>query len=183
MAKKLFITQRPVTILVPRLTGGSDPSRGINPKKASSTYTFQHIIEVPGKGQDLVGEGSGTRMGMLAGDVEPAQATVEIVDNDFTKPAILTLGSYRIVSGTNWIPGGTDILSAEALATYINALPEYQATHNDTNTITITGPVGPTGNFIRFESTYEGDVANFTLTPSTGSMGDAGPVIGPPELG
>lgn len=188
MSKKLFSAQAPVTMLVPRLTGGSDPSRGVNPTKASETYTFQHIHEIPNRGEDLVlkdpgHEGISTKMGMLTGNPANATGDVQITSNTFTDRAILYLGEYEIVSGVHWTVGGSIAASAAALATYIDSLPEYSATDDTVDTVTITGPFGPDGNYIRFEATYEGAVANFVLAPATGTLDSASPTFGPPTLG
>lgn len=303
MARKTFTAQAPVTLLVPRLTGGSDPSRGINPTKLSQTYTFQHVHEIPNKGEDLVlndpsHHGIGTKMGMLTGATAASAGTVQVSDNDFTAAAVLYLGQHRIESGIDWTPSGaatqatgtvtvvatpstatltiggvaltdaggartpgandyngtlgttddiaadiaaaindgangfaaivtaaavgsvvtltavpvgtlgnavtlttsdaTDITvsgallsggvdaagnSATALATYINGLSGYTASSGGTDIVTIAGPPGPDGNFIRFEATYEGGVENYTLSPTTGVLAGAGPTLGPPVLG
>lgn len=188
MSKKLFSAQAPVTMLVPRLTGGSDPSRGVNPSKASETYTFQHTHEVPGRGEELTlrdpgHEGVSTKMGLLTGN--PAQATgdVQITSNTFTDQATLYLGGYEIVSGVHWTVGGSIAASAANLASYINSLAEYSATDDGVDTVTITGPYGPDGNYIGFKAVFGGTVSNYSLSPSTGTLDSAGPTFGPPTLG
>ena len=198
MARKLTVRQPPYKMLVANLAGGSDPSRGEsgNPVKIRQTFTYQHFAEIGGRGLDHGADPQGktpgiaTRLGLstFTDPGIPVGATGEIVvdDNDFTAAAVLRLGSYELVSGEHWTPGGTTALSAVALAAAIDALPGFSAPVPGASTITVTGPPGVDGNGLLFEAVYTGSVVNFTLTPVDGSvpgtMSGAEPFIGPPAI-
>ncbi|MDB4278167.1 hypothetical protein N9917_01055 [Deltaproteobacteria bacterium] len=89
------------------------------------------------------------------------------------------------VSGATF-SGGQDQTGQDATATSlaaaIDALPGYSAPVPGADTITVTGPAGPTGNTLRFDALYTGAVENFTLTPDDGLFGSAEPTIGPPDI-
>lgn len=195
VSRKLQTAQAPFTILVANLRGGSDPSRGAsgNPVKVRIGFTEQHFPEVNRQGhdwgpgtEDPSSSGLSTKMGHVqyATPPVPVASTVDVtvVDNDFSSPARLRLGSFELVSGEDFTPGGTTALTASALASAIDSLDGFSAPAPAGSTVTVTGPPGPGGNALLVEAIYEGSVVNFTLSPSNGSFGGAEPVIGPPVI-
>jgi hypothetical protein len=194
MPRKLQTAQRPYTLLVANLAGGSDPSRGPsgNPVKIRTGFTYQHFPDVnrqvhergPGV-EDPKTPGIGTRMGHVDYTTSPvpvgSTCTIDIDDNDFTADATLHLGEFTITSNEDYTPGGTDALTAVALAAAIDGLPGFSAVAVG-DSVTVTGPPGPGGNNIRFEAEYRGSIANFILDPTDGSFTGGEPTIGPPLI-
>lgn len=194
---KLIGAGRPYESLVANLRGGSDPSRGINPEKMRIRFRQQHIIEIPWAGPGgadevfdrtvdaIDGPGATVHVGLLkdtvAGVSVAAQAEITVADNDFTAPAELIIGLFRLVSGEDYVVGGSTALTATALGAAISALPGFTANVVG-SVITVTGPKGPAGNDARFEVAYTGAITNFTLDPTTGKFAGGEPVIGPPEI-
>ena len=89
------------------------------------------------------------------------------------------LGQYLLVSGEDYTVDAASVVNTTAaLTAAIDALPEYSATDDGADTVTITGPVGLMGNMIEFRASGVSP-GNFTLTPTDGSLQGAEPTIGP----
>jgi hypothetical protein len=93
----------------------------------------------------------------------------------------LVLGSHTLTSDDNFVVGGGTAATATNLGAAINALPGFSATVLGSD-VTISGPPGPDGNDIVFEAISGGDITNFTLSPTDGSLQSAEPIIGPPQI-
>lgn len=91
----------------------------------------------------------------------PATLDIGIIDNDFTYAAVLYIGGYRLVSGVDWVVGGTATLSAVALAATISRLKGFRAT-SLAEVVSIFGPNGGAGFSIPFSFAYDGLVINFS---------------------
>jgi len=184
--------------LVANLAGGSDPSRGINPVKLRIKFRQQQIREIPfsglgapldagvGVSQPNRGPGATNYVGLVSYPTASplpvdATGTVLVADNDFTAKATLIIGSYKLVSGEDFVVGGGAAATATDLEAAINAIPGFSAVAAGA-TLTVTGPKGLAGTRAVLGAQYNGSVTNFTLTPDTGFFGGAEPVIGPPEI-
>ena len=112
MSRKLISAQRPFTMLVANLTGGSDPSKGVtgNPVKARSTVKIQHFPEIGGRGPDSeqFGKTPGmcTRVGLLdftaAGLPVQASGTITVATASFVGATTVLLGDYTLESGVDF---------------------------------------------------------------------------------
>jgi hypothetical protein len=189
MGKKAVTAQRPFTMLIAHIRGGSDPSRGPagNPDVVRSTYRQQHVIDVPGRGARTyrVGEkGTTTRTGMLtttAGAPVNSGGVVAITNPVFEGPTSLILGEFTLTTNVDFVVDPASAANtATALAAAIANLPGYAAAPAGAN-VNLQGPVGVQGNEIKFRS--EGiSAGNFTLTPAGGALTGAEPEIGPPTI-
>jgi len=177
-------------ILVANIENAGDPSRGNNPVKVRTGFQKQLLPEVPRTGApswspDDSTPGVHTYQGLLKSTTPKvpvaSTGTVTVGNNTFTAQATLYLGPYTITSNVDFTPGGTTALTATALAAAISALPEFSASAA-LSVVTITGPFGPMGNELRFEDIYAGSIANYTLSPTDGSLSSGEPFIGPPEI-
>lgn len=186
MSRKALTAQPPFTLLVATLKGGSDPSRGPsgNPQVQVRTYTQQYFPEVPGVGPRVSYpgmQGLTTRRGMLAGTRARAEGEVTITSAAFLGPTSLLLGQYTLISGEDFTVDPASVNNtATNLAAAIDQLPEYEASSVGA-VVTIIGPEGPQGDEILFVASGV-SAGNLSLDPATGSLGGAGPVIGPPTL-
>jgi hypothetical protein len=118
MSRKLISAQRPFTMLVANLTGGSDPSKGVtgNPVVARSTFTIQHFPEVAGRGPEVQQQGRtpglGTKVGLVdytvAGVPVPAAGTITVASATFVGVTSILLGDYTLDSGSDFdVTAGT----------------------------------------------------------------------------
>lgn len=187
---RLVTASRPFTILVANLEGSGDPSRGRNPTKLRTGFRSQLLSEIARQSDESkVGDpqapGIRVLQGLLAWTTPgvPIVSTgdITVTSNDFTDAATLYLGPYTVTSNEDFTPGGSTALTAVALALAIDALPQFTASAVG-STVTLTGPVGPNGNFTRFSEEYRGAVANYTLSPAVGYLAGAEPVIGAPDI-
>ena len=188
---RLTTGQSRFTMLVAHISSAGDPSRGINPTVDRSTYTTQFFPQI--SRPDDVGDrkqshrspGTTTLQGLLDYTVSPIPDTtlvsLTVDDNDFTNAATLYLGPFVLVSNEDYTPGANVNATAAVLAAAIDALPGFTAAAVAA-TITITGPVGLSGNDMRFSARYGGSVQNLTLTPTTGFLTGGEPTIGHPIL-
>jgi hypothetical protein len=187
MNKKGIGAQKPFTILVANLTGGSDPSRGaaFNPVKKRIGFTMQHFVEIGGRGETTFPlsrstPGTATRVGLVAYTVPntPVRGTgtITVASNSFLGPTTVTVGKYEFLSGSDFAIGAGVNATATNLAAAIDATPEYAAVAVGA-AITVTGLFGPTGNEVAF---YAGGASpnNFTFAP-VDRMSGAEPYIGP----
>ena len=188
---KVVSAQRPFTMLLGTLRQGSDPSLGPigNPDITRSTMTMQYMPEVAVKsGPNAVplnnsARGTTTYRGNL---LEPSAlgpqnstGTVQVTSAVFQGPTTLLLGQYLLVSGEDYTVDAASVVNTTAALPAANdALPEYSATDDGADTVTITGPVGLMGNMIEFRASGVSP-GNFTLTPTDGSLQGAEPTIGP----
>jgi hypothetical protein len=137
------------------------------------TATVQAIEETPG---NFVNGG-------LTSNVSKASATLDVVSNTFTDPAVLILGDYKLVSGVHYAVGGSLALTAAAIAAAIDNLAEFEATSALAQVTINSARTGSGGWDIPFEAYYEGTVVNFTLTPNSGEMTDGEPARSSITLG
>jgi len=188
---KLITAQPKFKLMVANLAGASDPSRGPsgNPVKVRTAFEMSLFPEIPRGGpvslEDTRIPGVRTRMGLLTtttpGVPVGATGTITVGNNSFAADATLLLGSFTVTSGDDFAVGGTLALTAVALATAINNLPDFTATAL-VAVVTVTGPFGLEGNSLRFEAEYAGSVQNYVLSPTVGTLGTGEPVIGPPTI-
>ena len=187
MNKKVIGAQKPFTILVANLTGGSDPSRGaaFNPVKKRTGFTMQHFIEVGGRGETTFPlsrstPGTATRVGLATYTVPntPVRGTgtITVASNSFLGPTTVTVGKYEFLLGSDCTVGAGVTDTATNLAAAIAATPEYAASAVGA-VVTVTGLTGPLGNEVAF---YAGGASpnNFTFAP-VDRMSGAEPYIGP----
>lgn len=192
MPRKIRTAQRPFTMLVANIRQGSDPSKGAvgNATRVRTTYRQQHYPERGGSGYDLVPDsqptpGTGTRMGLTDYQSSPStggEGTLTVVSAVSPEPStIIYLGGYELRSGEDFVVANGDVNTTAAnIATAISLLPGFTAVGNLADA-EIVGPLGPQGNSILFRvGGY--NPSSYTLTPSTGSLADANPIIGPPEI-
>lgn len=183
--------QAPNMVLVANLEGSGDPSQGLNPTKIRTGFRKQGFPEIgraadPGGSSDALTPGMGTRQGFLSYTTSPlpvsASATVSVDDADFTSQATLLLGGFTVTSGDDFdaTPGTADEF-ATRLAAAVDGLPGFAAVAV-ANEVTVTGPPGLRGNDVLFDVRYAGTVANYTLSPTTGSLQGGEPTLGPPEI-
>lgn len=189
MARQLTASPK-FKILVANLSGASDPSKGTtgNPTKKRTAFEMQQFSERMTSDEELdrAGPHPGTtqRQGLLTFPSDTpvaATGTLTVANNTFTNPAVLYLGNYVIRSGDDFTVGGSTSATATALAAAIDALPEFAASAA-TDDVTITGPVGPNGNLVRFEVVFEGTVENYTLDPDGGFLTGGEPTLGPVSI-
>lgn len=191
MPRKLTTAQKPFKFLVANLSGGGDPSAGVNPTVIRHQWEMQFLPELPNRGyeqgpvEDFKTPGLGTKMGLLATTVPDlpvhAQGSIIVSNNDFTNRAILDLGGYTLISNEHYTVAGTAADTATNIAASISQLFGFSAS-NIGATISVVGPFGPDGNDISFDASYEGSIQNFSLTPTDGSLHRGEPTIGPPEI-
>jgi hypothetical protein len=131
MNKKGIGAQKPFTILVANLTGGSDPSRGaaFNPVKKRTGFTMQHFVEIGGRGETTFPlsrstPGTATRVGLVTYTVPntPVRGTgtITVASNSFLGPTTVTVGKYEFLSGSDFSVSGAAVkatASATVLAT------------------------------------------------------------------
>lgn len=160
----------PFTVLVANHSGQVD-SKG-NRVEIRQGFQQQQVLSEPGQNYHALLTGA------------PAASTGEVVvaDNDFTTgQAILFLGEFKLINGEQYTPGGSTALTATALAAAIDNLDGFSASAA-VSTVTITGPLGPTGGNVLFKVLYTGTVANFTLTPTDGTLTVGGPTLAGPQI-
>jgi hypothetical protein len=187
MNKKVVGGQKPFTMLVANLKGGSDPSRGaaFNPVKQRTAFTVQHFIEVGGRGETTFPRsrstpGTATRVGYATYTVADTpvrgSGTITVASNTFLGPTTVTVGKYEFLSGSDFAIGAGVNNTATNLAAAIDATPEYSAVAVGA-VVTVTGLTGPLGNEVAF---YAGGASpnNFTFSPPN-RMAGAEPYIGP----
>lgn len=187
MNKKVVGGQKPFTILVANLKGGSDPSRGaaFNPVKQRIGFTMQHFVEVGGRGETTFPlsrstPGTATRVGYATYTVADTpvrgSGTVTVANNTFLGPTTVMVGKYEFLSGSDFAIGAGVNNTATNLAAAIDATPEYSASAVGA-VVTVTGLAGPLGNEVAF---YAGGASpnNFTFAPAD-HMAGAEPYIGP----
>jgi hypothetical protein len=192
MPRKIRTAQRPFTMLVANIRQGSDPSKGAagNPVRVRTTYRQQHFLEKGGVGYDVLPDshstpGTGTRMGLLdfqSSNPTGGEGTITVVAAVSPEPAtIIYLGGYELRSGEDYVVANADVNTTAAnLAAAITLLPGFTANANLAD-VEIVGPLGPQGNAILFRvGGYS--PASYTLTPASGTLTDALPVIGPPDI-
>lgn len=187
---KLLTGQNSFTYLVANVDGAGDPSRNLNPVKLRQLFRQQHFMEI-GRPGALSKAFSASRPGlhMTSGLVKyttspvpvECEATVTVVDNDFTTKATLFIGDYTVTSAEDFTPGGSTAATATALAAAIDALPLLTATALG-SVVTVLGPVGLMGNTASLQASYKGLVKNYTLDPVDGFCAQAEPQYGPPEI-
>jgi len=126
---KLIGAQPEFTILVANLRGGSDPSRNVggNPVKIRTGFRKQHFPVLGRAPNPRTTEAPGcattkTLVGLLDYTTPPvpvgAGGTVTIISTDFTAPATLVLGEYRLVSGEDFVvAGGTPVVGEDITST------------------------------------------------------------------
>jgi hypothetical protein len=91
-----------------------------------------------------------------------ASGEVTVADNTFVADsASLYIGSYELVSGRDFIVGGSAAATATAIDTAINNLPGY-STVLAAPTITVIGPLAQAN--LRFDARYRGGNVNFSFT-------------------
>lgn len=177
-------------VLVANLEGSGDPSRGRNPVKLRTGFQLQVFTEIPRESNETrVGDpqtpGLRSQTGLLTSSVPGVpvggNGTITVSSNDFTAQATLFIGVYSITSGVDYTVGGSTALTAAAIATAINNLPQFSA-NAVLSDITVTGPFGPDGDSTKFEAQYRGSVRNFTISPNAGFLVDAEPYIGPIQI-
>lgn len=102
MSRKLISAQRPFKMLVPVLTGASDPSKGVsgNPVKKRETMTLQHFPEIPGRGPRTTNASSSSTPGI----------STRVGHVDYTTSPIPVASTGTITVGTGPILGATSIL-------------------------------------------------------------------------
>lgn len=187
MNRKVVGAQKPFTILVANLTGGSDPSRGavFNPVKKRTGFTMQHFIEVAGRGETTFPlsrstPGTATRVGLATFTVPntPVRGTgtITVASNSFLGPTTVTVGKYEFLSGSDFAIGAGVNATAANLAAAIDATSEYAAVAVGA-VVTVTGLYGPTGNEVAF-CAGGASPNNFTFSP-VDHMSGAEPYIGP----
>jgi hypothetical protein len=99
--------------------------------------------------------------------MEPFNSTgptgdVTVADNTFVADsASLYIGPYELVSGRDFIVGGSAGATATAIDAAINNLPGY-STALASPTITVIGPLGQAN--LRFDARYRGGNVNFAFT-------------------
>jgi hypothetical protein len=116
-----------------------------------------------------------------AGGLGPVNATgtIQVTSAIFQGPTTLVLGQYLLVSDEDYTVDVASVANtAAALMATIAALPQYGASTDGVDTVTVTGPVGLMGNMIEFRA-GGASPGNFTLTPTDGSLRGAEPTIGP----
>jgi hypothetical protein len=124
MSKKLTGAQKPFTVLVAHIRGGSDPSKGTagNPVKVRTAMTMQHFVEVPGRGPKGVDQGTtpgtATRLGHVqyTTDTLPVNATgtITVGTAALAGPTTVLLGNYVLTSGEDFA-----VVQATATATVV----------------------------------------------------------------
>lgn len=187
MNKKAIGAQKPFTMLVANLTGGSDPSRGaaFNPVKKRTAFTVQHFIEIGGRGETTFPRsrstpGTATRVGHVSYTVANTpvrgSGTITVASNTFLGPTTVTVGKYEFLSGSDFAIGAGVNNTAANLAAAIDATLEYSAVAVGA-VVTVTGLTGPLGNEVAF---YAGGASpnNFSFTPND-RMAGAEPALGP----
>ena len=185
MGKKIISAQRPFTMLIANIRGGSDPSLGEtgNPVILRQTMTQQYFVEIPNRGPDTMVQGGGIKGlhnsagALLTGASSASSGTITVDSITFSGPTSIRLGQYVLVTDQQFAVGLTAAATATNLAAAIDALPEYSATAvgDDVN---ITGPTGPSGATTIFRA--EGaDPYHFTLSPDHGNLSGGSPSIGP----
>jgi len=187
---KVISAQRAFTMLVGTLRQGSDPSLGPagNPDVTRSTATMQYMPEVAVRGGPRTvslnndARGLTTYRGNL---LEPSglgpqnsTGTVQLTSVAFDGPTSLILGQYTLTTDEDFVVTAAVASTTANLTTAINSLPDYSAVDDGVDTITITGPVGLTGNVIEFRAAGVSPY-HFTLAPADGSLDGAEPTIGP----
>ena len=186
MGKKIVSAQRPFTMLIANITGGSDPSRGEagNPVILRQTMTQQYFIEIPNRGPDHIGGDMSSKGlhnsagGLLTGATAASGGTITVDSITFSGPTSIRLGQYLLTGGVHFDIGASENACATNLAAAIDALPEYSASPPGANVVTVVGPSGPGANTIVFRA--EGaDPYHFTLSPDQGNLSGAAPIIGP----
>lgn len=182
---RLLCNQPAFTMLVANIQGGSDPGRGTPTIKLRKGFRQQIFTEIPVSAgiskSNGASPGVSSRLGLLTGTPTGVNVTVTVDDNDFTYPAVLFIGDYVLTSGEDYIVGGTTSDTATALAAAIDGCTKFTATAIG-SAVQITGPANPNVNNQMFLARYEGSIANFTLSETTGWFTGASPVLGPPEI-
>jgi phage tail sheath gpL-like len=185
--RKVVGGQKPFTMLVANLRGGSDPSRGaaFNPVKLRTAFTVQHFVEVGGRGETTFPlsrstPGTATRVGLATYTVADTPVrgtgTITVANNTFLGVTTVTVGKYEFVLGSDFAIGAGVNNTATNLAAAIDATPEYTASAVGA-TVTVTGLTGPLGNEVAF-CAGGASPNNFTFAP-TDRMSGAEPYIGP----
>ena len=124
-------------------------------------------------------------MGLLNYQSSPAtggEGTITVAAAVSPEPAtIIYLGGYELRSGEDFVVVNGDVnTTATNIAAAISLLPGFTAVGNLAD-VEIVGPLGPQGDAILFRvGGYS--PSSYTLTPTTGSLADSNPIIGPPEI-
>lgn len=172
MRRNINRATAPTTILVANLTGQVDANG--NPIKARTGFTHQHIMG---------DRGSFAMRGAVinGGTPAPATATITVVNNDFSDPAVLILGAYELVSGLHFTVGADVNATATNLAAAIDNLGEFSASALAA-VVSIEGPTGLAGSEVFFKVVFEGAITNYTLVPNVGVMVPGNPRFGTPTV-
>ena len=192
MSKRAITAQRPFKMLVAHVAGSSDPSKGPsgNPNVIRKTFTQQRLVDVSGRGQDVIKNsktpGRSTQYGVLlesAVAATPVRAQVEVTlaSNTFVGRTWLHLGKYELVAGEDFDIELALNDTATNLANLINTLPEFDATVPVAGVFTVSGPSGPLGNITQVGGDGVSS-GNFSFSPNEGTMSGAEPYIGAPEI-
>jgi hypothetical protein len=111
----------------------------------------------------------------------PRIGAITVADNDFsTGLAELVLGEYRLLAQLDFAIGALPANTATNVAAAISALPGWTATAA-LDVVEVTRELGPADE-VDFQALHHGTKVNFTLVPSTGTLGGGNPVIGSPLL-
>jgi len=113
-----------------------------------------------------------SRMG-LNGAVAGQTGTITVVSNDFSDPAEILLGDYRILSNVDWVPGVGINATATSVAAAINRFPGFIASAN--GAVVSVLYEGASSADVDFLPLYHGEITNFTFAPNLRLMTKGSP--------
>ncbi|MFA6235071.1 MAG: hypothetical protein WC824_12935 [Bacteroidota bacterium] len=120
------------------------------------------------------------QMGLVSGVVSNQIGTITVANNDFTSPAELILGNYRLLSNIDFVPGAGVNQTATSLAAAISQFPGFSATANLAVVSVLYG--GGSAADVDFYPRHYGAVVNFTMTPTDDYMEKGSPQLVAPIL-
>lgn len=157
--------QKPYEMLVGNLSQGSTPAedgtagKTIQDVTIRSRYEAQQVTKTSTGTSDRAGYGA--LQHTTEEDLAEAEASFTVSDNDFSGGAVIKIGDFTLVAGTDFAIGGTAGDTATNIANAVDNLPGYSGANAGAD-VTITGRKGVQGNSDVFEAISYGAVDNFT---------------------
>jgi len=154
------------TIHVPVHPFGTDPSQTVKawgqPNPIRQTEEYQWISREGGRGAGIVG-----LMSNDTGVGTPATAGVTVTQANVTPGThVIRIGKYELRPAVDFVVGAGDVALAANLASAIDALPEFTATSDGVDTVTINTVAGH-GDDHRIEVVEWGAASAFVVSALT----------------
>ena len=165
--------------LVAGISSPSDPSQGINSTVDRRAVTQQQISTGGGRHVNA----------LITGSTSGATGTITVADNNFTTGLLgaaaasrseLHIGEHVLIADHHFTAHGEALADiADNIVAAINNLPGFSAASDGVDTVTVTGPSGPSRTV--FDKVEKAEATNFTLSPTDGYLTLTGTTIGAPS--